>query len=98
SGNGIDRDVVTGPDGIIEVEGLQAGTYTVTEQTPDKYVQPASQQVEVFPGRVSSVRFSNILKKFTVEVKKVDAATGEAQGDASLDGAVYGLYKGETLL
>lgn len=98
SGNGIDRDVVTGPDGIIEVDGLQAGTYTVTEQTPDKYVQPASQQVEVFPGRVSSVRFSNILKKFTVEVKKVDAATGEAQGDASLDGAVYGLYKGETLL
>ena len=98
SGNGIDRDVVTGPDGIIEADGLQAGTYTVTEQTPDKYVQPASQQVEVFPGRVSSVRFSNILKKFTVEVKKVDAATGEAQGDASLDGAVYGLYKGETLL
>lgn len=98
SGNGIDRDVVTGPDGIIEVDGLQAGTYTVTEQTPDKYVQPASQQVEVFPGRVSSVSFSNILKKFTVEVKKVDAATGEAQGDASLDGAVYGLYKGETLL
>ena len=81
SGNGIDRDVVTGPDGIIEVDGLQAGTYTVTEQTPDKYVQPASQQVEVFPGRVSSVSFSNILKKFTVEVKKVDAATGEAQGD-----------------
>lgn len=98
SGNGIDRDVVTGPDGIIEVDGLQAGTYTVTEQTPDKYVQPASQQVEVFPGRVSSVSFSNILKKFTVEVKKVDAATGEAQGEASLDGAVYGLYKGETLL
>lgn len=57
SGNGIDRDVVTGPDGIIEVDGLQAGTYTVTEQTPDKYVQPASQQVEVFPGRVSSVSF-----------------------------------------
>ena len=83
SGNGIDRDVVTGPDGIIEVDGLQAGTYTVTEQTPDKYVQPASQQVEVFPGRVSSVSFSNILKKFTVEVKKVDAATGEAQGEAS---------------
>ena len=81
SGTGIDRDVVTGPDGIIEVDGLQAGTYTVTEQTPDKYVQPASQQVEVFPGRVSSVSFSNILKKFTVEVKKVDAATGEAQGD-----------------
>lgn len=98
SGNGIDRDVVTGPDGMIEVDGLHAGTYTVTEQTPDKYVQPASQQVEVFPGRVSSVSFSNTLKKFTAEVKKVDAVTGEAQGDASLDGAVYGLYKGETLL
>ena len=57
SGNGIDRDVVTGPDGIIEVDGLQAGTYTVTEQTPDKYVQPASQQVEVFPGRSRACAF-----------------------------------------
>ena len=98
SGNGIEKDVVTGPDGTIKVDNLQAGNYTVTEKTPDKYVQPASQQVTVYPGQTSSVSFSNILKKFTVEMEKVDSATGEAQGDSTLDGAVYGMFKGETLL
>ena len=98
SGNGIEKDVVTGPDGTIKVDNLQAGNYTVTEKTPDKYVQPASQQVTIYPGQTSSVSFSNILKKFTVEMEKVDSATGEAQGDATLDGAVYGMFKGETLL
>ena len=98
SGNGVEKDVVTGPDGTIKVDNLQAGNYTVTEKTPDKYVQPASQQVTVYPGQTSSVSFSNILKKFTVEMKKVDSATGEVQGDATLDGAVYGMFKGEILL
>ena len=41
---------------------------------------------------------ANILKKFTVTVTKSDAETGTAQGDASLAGAVYGVYKGETLV
>lgn len=98
SGNGIEKDVVTGPDGTIKVDNLQAGNYTVTEKAPDKYVQPASQQVTVYPGQTSSVSFSNILKKFTVEMEKVDSATSEAQGDSTLDGAVYGMFKGETLL
>lgn len=98
SGNGVEKDVVTGPDGTIRVDNLQAGNYTVTENAPDKYVQPASQQVTVYPGQTSSVSFSNILKKFTVEMEKVDSATGEAQGDSTLDGAVYGMFKGETLL
>lgn len=98
SGNGIEKDVVTGPDGTIRVDNLQAGTYTVTEQAPEEYVQPKSQQVTIYPGQTSSVSFSNILKKFTVEMEKVDSATGEAQGDATLDGAVYGMFKGETLL
>jgi len=98
SGNGVEKDVVTGPEGIIRVDNLQAGNYTVTEKAPDKYVQPESQQVTIYPGRTSSVNFSNILKKFTVEMEKVDSVTGEAQGDSTLDGAVYGLFKGETLL
>ena len=98
AGGGIQIDVVTGPEGTIRVDNLQAGNYTVTEQAPDKYVQPESQQVTIYPGRTSSVNFSNILKKFTVEMEKVDSVTGEAQGDSTLDGAVYGLFKGETLL
>lgn len=98
SGNGVEKEVVTGPDGTIKVDNLQAGNYTVTEKAPDKYVQPASQQVTIYPGQTSSVSFSNILKKFTVAMEKVDSATGEAQGDSTLDGAVYGMFKGETLL
>lgn len=98
SGGGIEKDVVTGPDGTIRVDNLQAGNYTVTEKAPDKYVQPESQQVTIYPGQTSSVNFSNILKKFTVDMEKVDSVTGEAQGDSTLDGAVYGLFKGETLL
>ena len=105
SGNGVEKDVVTGPDGTIKVDNLQAGNYTVTEKAPDKYVQPASQQVTIYPGQTSSVSFSNILKKFTVEMEKKDSDHNkprsteyEAQGDATLDGAVYGLFKGETLL
>lgn len=98
SGNGIEKDVVTGPDGTIRVDNLQAGNYTVTEKAPDKYVQPESQQVTIYPGQTSSVNFSNILKKFTVDMEKVDSVTGKAQGDSTLDGAVYGLFKGETLL
>ena len=98
SGNGVERDVVTGPDGTIGVDNLQAGTYTITERSPDRYVQPASQQVTIYPGQTSSVSFSNVLKKFTVTMEKVDSVTGEAQGDTSLDGAVYGMFKGETLL
>lgn len=98
SGNGIEKDVVTGPDGTIRVDNLQAGTYTVTERAPDKYVQPESKQVTIYPGQTSSVSFSNILKKFTVELEKVDSRTGEAQGDSSLDGALYGMFKGENLL
>jgi len=105
SGGGIEKDVVTGPEGTIRVDNLQAGNYTVTEKAPDKYVQPASQQVTIYPGQTSSVSFSNILKKFTVEMEKKDSGHNkprsteyEAQGDATLDGAVYGLFKGETLL
>lgn len=98
SGGGIEKDVVTGPEGTIRVDNLQAGNYTVTEKAPDKYVQPESQQVTIYPGQTSSVTFSNVLKKFTVDMEKVDSVTGEAQGNSTLDGAVYGLFKGETLM
>ena len=37
--------------------------------------------------------FKNILKKFTVELTKQDSKTASAQGNGTLAGAVYGLYK-----
>ena len=39
-----------------------------------------------------------ILKKFTVEVVKKDIENGTAQGNASLAGAVYGIYNGDELI
>lgn len=49
-------------------------------------------------GKVTSRSFTNILKNFNVTVTKSDAEMGTAQGDASLAGAVYGIYKGEELI
>lgn len=47
-------------------------------------------------GKVTS-RTVNVLKKFNVTVTKSDVETGTEQGDASLAGAVYVIYKGEEL-
>ncbi len=44
------------------------------------------------------MNFDNILKKFRVKVVKTDIEEGTAQGDASLAGATYGLYKGDELI
>lgn len=97
TGNGVDETVVTGKDGTISKD-LLPGTYLVTEKPVDRYVTPASQYITIESGQTSSVQFSNILKKFRVLVHKADADTGTAQGDASLAGAKYGLYKGGELI
>ena len=97
SGNGVEESVVTGADGTVSLD-LLPGTYLVTEQPIDRYVTPAAQYITIESGQTASVQFSNILKKFRVEGHKVDAETDEAQGDASLAGAVYGLYKGGELV
>ena len=73
-------------------------TYTVTEKTPGQYVQPQSQMMTVSPGKTSAVTFHNTLKKFRAELRKTDSAAGTAQGDSTLDGAVYGLYQSGALL
>ena len=49
-------------------------------------------------GKGHKPQLTNILKKFNVTVTKSDVETGTAQGDASLAGAVYGIYKGEELI
>ncbi len=73
--------------------------YTVSEiETDVKYVQPESQTFTLVAGD-ATVKFSNILKKFRVEVVKTDAVTGSRpQGDGSLAGATYGIYKGGELI
>ena len=99
TGNGVDTTVQTGTDGTIIVPNLKAGSYTVTElDVPDQYVQPKSQTVTVKANETATVSFSNVLKKWKATITKVDAETGAAQGDASLAGAVYGVYRGSDLI
>lgn len=73
--------------------------YTLEEvDTAVRYVVPASQTAPIEWNKVTKRSFNNILKKFNVTVTKTDAETGKPQGDASLAGAVYGIYKGDELI
>ena len=97
-GNGLTYTGVTDSKGVFLKSNIPAGTYTVTEESIDKYVPQKSQTVTVRGGETATVNFYNILKKFRVKVIKTDIEKGEAQGDASLAGAKYGLFKGDELI
>ena len=97
-GNGLTYTGVTDSKGVFLKSNIPAGTYTVTEESIDKYVPQKSQTVTVRGGETATVNFDNILKKFRVKVVKTDIEKGEAQGDASLAGAKYGLFKGDELI
>ena len=97
-GNGLTYTGVTDSKGVFLKSNIPAGTYTVTEESIDKYVPQKSQTVTVRGGETTTVNFDNILKKFRVKVVKTDIEKGKAQGDASLAGAKYGLFKGYELI
>ena len=100
TGNGKTYTVKTGDDGIAILSDIpvydsnnEKITYTISEKNvPVKYVVPADQTATLTADATTTKTFKNILKKFTVEVTKQDAETVSAQGNATLVGAVYGLY------
>ena len=102
SGLPVDEYAVTDANGVARFENVLisgAAPYTVEEiDTAVRYVIPASQTASIEWEKVTSRSFTNILKKFNVTVTKSDTEMGTAQGDASLAGAVYGIYKGEELI
>ena len=98
TGNNFEKTVKTGSDGTILVEDMFPGTYTVTEASYDRYVPQKSQTVTIIGGQTSTVSFSNVLKKFRVTVTKYDSEATTAQGDATLAGAVYGIYNNGELV
>ena len=98
SGNGISKDVTTNANGEINIVNLAPGNYQISEYTDVKYVPQDTQTVTIVSGQTASVQFSNVLKKFRVNVTKQDYEKGHAQGDAKLGGAVYGLFKGNDLV
>ena len=88
----------TDENGEIPLSGLAPGTYTITEESMDRYVPNQSKTITIASNQSTSVAFHNTLKKFRVNVTKQDYEKGHAQGDAKLGGAVYGLYKGDELV
>lgn len=100
SGLKIDEYAITDKNGIAIFNDVLIGNnYTLEEvDTDSKYVIPESQSANIEWNKVTEKSFHNILKKFTVTVTKSDAEKGSAQGDATLIGAVYGIYKGNELI
>ncbi len=101
TGNGKSYSIKTGSDGIAILSDIpvydsnnQKITYTISEKNvPIKYVVPANQTTTLTADATVSKTFNNTFKKFTVELTKKDSETDSAQGDGTLAGAVYGIYR-----
>ena len=101
TGNGKTYTIKTGSDGVAILSDIpvynsnnEKIVYTISEQNvPIRYVVPADQTATLMADATTTKTFKNILKKFTVEVTKQDSETASAQGNGTLAGAVYGLYK-----
>lgn len=100
SGIMVDEYTTTDKNGVATFKDILIGTgYTLEEvDTAVRYVIPDNQTAAVEWNKVNEYHFNNKLKKFRVTVTKTDVEKGHAQGDGTLAGASYGLYKGSTLV
>ena len=89
--------ITTNANGIATSTLLDYGTYYVKESTaPNKYtvkVEVSENIGVVEDGKTYQISISNTRVKGTVTISKEDTKTGKkAQGEATLQGAVYGVY------
>ena len=100
SGIEVNEYAVTDKNGVAKFKDVLIGTgYTLEEvDTLTRYVVPEKQTAAIEWNKVTEKSFDNILKKFNVTVTKSDSEKGLPQGDASLAGAKYGIYKGNQLI
>ena len=96
SGASIDLYTTTNADGVATFKDVLVSgdkPYTLEEvDTADRYVVPKAQTAPIEWNKVTQRSFENVLKKWNLNVIKTDAETKSAQGDATLAGAVYGIY------
>ena len=70
TGNGVNQTVTTKNGGVIQVDNLRPGTYTVTEQSANYYEPQKEKTVTVVSGQTATVSFSNVLKRGDLTVTK----------------------------
>lgn len=96
----VDEYAVTGSNGKAVFTDVLIGTgYILSEvDTGIRYVVPEDQTTAVEWNTVTQAEVCNGLKKWSATLIKRDAEMGLPQGDATLAGAVYGVFKGEELV
>ena len=96
SGASVDLYATTDADGIAKFENVLVSgdkPYTLEEvDTADRYVVSQKQTAPIEWNKVTQRSFENVLKKWNLTVTKTDAETKTAQGNATLAGAIYGIY------
>lgn len=107
SGITVNKFATTDENGIARFENILIGEdYVLTEyNTPMRYNEPPEQLVNIDWNQTTETKVHNVLKRWCVEAYKVDSdlytkdrTLREAQGDATLKGAVYGVYKDGALV
>ncbi len=91
---GTTRQVTTGADGTVLVEGLEPGSYRVEEINPPQYYSLSDepiQTVEILDGSHETISIEFFNEAYTgMRIIKVDAQTG-----MGLPGAVFSVYRGD---
>ena len=96
NGNAVDVTATTGSDGKAYFKDIEIGTYTLEEVNPgNAYILPEPQTVTIPGNDIAYATAENVWKHWRATITKVDADTGKSapQGDATLNGAEYTLYK-----
>ncbi len=72
--------------------------FNFVSSDPAVSVAASGNVLTVTADQTAQVSFQNRLKKWRVTVTKVDSETSDTQGNATLAGAVYGIYQGGALV
>ena len=95
-------DITTNNNGTAKSSLLRYGDYYLVEKTAPNGYTKSTQKITYKireEGKTYSAELSNKRVTASLSMTKVDSVTGNtAQGEATLEGAVYGLYARENIL